>query len=241
MIEFAGNINASEPPKDFAIESSGEGAILDRKTSKQDRCQKTFVQEDCQAAPSSRAIVQVEKSMGIVVTSSTKSAQSIAKAIDENTKAELAIIIGNGSHNTEEASQESKQTEIKSQTDSISSHDRPRPARDEQKNMTALQRLGVGALGRSKSYTALSSNAISHVGSFDTLLRRSSDQKTSLKAQRSPSMPLTYTFGPDASAAKGSEDTIIPDSEEEGSGVLSELEEGTPKPSINLGRFAFTG
>ena len=241
MIELAGNMNASEPPSDFASGDPGKGKTLYPKSSYQDPCQKTSVKKDSGATPSSRAIVQIDKSMGTASTSPTESAQSITKAMDDSIKAELADVMRNSPQNAEEISQDFEQVEMKSQKNSISSQDTDQTARCREKSITPLQRLGFGALNRSKSYNALTCDAISQVGSFETLLRRSSERKTGTKAGSPPSMPLAYTLGPDASTAKGSEDAIIPSSEEEGGDVLSDPEERTPKPSINLGRFAFTG
>ena len=240
MVELAGYMNASEPPKDLAIEKPTKGETLASESSAQAPCQKPFIQEDSQAARSSRAVVRAEESICITDPSSIDSAQSVAQATDDRVKADLAELIGNTSDSTKDASQDFKEAEAKSQTDSIPLRDTPRPARHRTKGMTALQRLGVGALSRSKSYTALSSNATRHVESFDNSLSRSSGHKPGPRAQQAPSIPLAYSFGPDASTPNGSEDAIIPSSEEEGSDVYVGLEEGTLKPSINLERFAFT-
>ena len=241
MVELASNPIADKLPREQKIKVLVDEVALKSNPSMEEPHWEAPTQEDSQASRSSRGNVQTESSMSIAASSFTSSADSIAQTTDRHPREELAELTQKFSYRTESASQSAILEEMRSQKSDGSSQNTPKPSLPRQKSMSALQRLGVGALSRSKSTTELLGNHVGRDYSFETLLRTSSNKETQKAAQPSPSLPLAHTFGPDATASKGSEDTIIPDSEDEGSDVISEVGEEVAKPSINLGRFAFTG
>ena len=240
MIELAGEMNASEPPKELASSHTGKGEMICPNPPKHDQRPATIVREDSQGASDLRSAPLFGESGGDAITSCVAAGQSVAKAANGITKDGSAEIVCSTPDKAEEAPPDSQQVLKKSQANSMLSQGSQRAARQQEKSMTALQRLGAGALNRSKSYNALAGSTISQMGSFSTLMRRSSAREISAKAETPPSMPLAYTFGPDASMAKGSEDALFPSSEEDGVDVLSDPDEGMLEPNINLGRFVFT-
>ena len=241
MAELAANAVSSGPLKELVTKIPDKAEEINFNPLTEEPRREIIIGENSQASHSSTATVRSETSTSTASTNLTSSAQSIAKTVDDHVKAELAELVGNYSYEMKEATQDTKQEEARPQTDSVSSQVTPKPLLPRQKSMSALQSLGVRALSRSKSSMGLLRNPLGHVESFDTLLSRPSDKGTDKPAQPPPSLPLAHTFGPDATIAGGSEDAIIPNSEDEGSDVVSELDEVALKPNINFGRFAFNG
>ena len=111
-----------------------------------------------------------------------------------------------------------------------------------QGSMTPLQRLGAGALNRSQSCGPFT-------GSATTASKKPADIPTEKVKQAglletTPTTRLSHEVGLSGlSSAKGSEDAMVPDSEEEAEDVVSgpELEEPAETPKLNLERFAFSG
>ena len=114
-----------------------------------------------------------------------------------------------------------------------------------QGSMTPLQRLGAGALNRTQSCLAsLGSSLGSSMSDPKELTQPCTDQartnflSESVTISKSPSNTcLTFL------SAQGSEDAMVPNSEEEPEDVFSEseLEELLETPKLNIGRFAFSG
>ena len=100
-----------------------------------------------------------------------------------------------------------------------------------QRNTTPLQRIGAGAVGRSFSYN----RPLHH--SAKVQLRRSMSSISNSRPD-TPCLPLNHSIGPDASREKGSEDFIIPDSDEDLDEEVSEGDRDSQK-TIDLGRFVF--
>ena len=107
-------------------------------------------------------------------------------------------------------------------------------------SLTSLQRLGVKALSRTRScsgplppgLTGLKNNIKASSIKKDMAPRKGSSELP----QRSPEPILA---GP---CSTGSEDLIVPNSEDEGEDLQSPAEtEESKKPKLNLGRFAYAG
>lgn len=231
MVELAENSNAAEPLKGSAMSTPSEPDNSHPNVLTEGFNVETKSHEESQASHTSKTTVQSQASASTAITSFTSSAQSINQMVDDHVKADLAELVGNCLYEPKEGTQDFKQ-------------EAPKPLLPRQKSMSALQRLGVGALNRSKSCTNLGGDPLGHVDNFNTLLRRPAAKATDEPAQLPPSLHQSYTFGPDATMAKGSEDAIIPDSEDEGSDTVldGEEEEGSVKlGTTDLGRFAFTG
>ena len=95
-------------------------------------------------------------------------------------------------------------------------------------SLTPLQRLGAKALKRSQTSDCLTST--SEVRSPDSALH-------SISTLNNPEISQIAEKGPGLSFNKGSEDMIIPDSED---GSASEAE-STGEPKLDLGKFVFSG
>lgn len=98
-------------------------------------------------------------------------------------------------------------------------------------SLTPLQRLGATALKRSQTFDCLTST--SEGRPRDSALH---PKATTTGASKDPEISLNAETGPGLSINKGSEDMIIPDSEEESASEAESAEE-----KLNLGRFAFSG
>ena len=115
-----------------------------------------------------------------------------------------------------------------------------RPPLLRQRSMTPLQRLGAGALHRSQSCIA-SLNSSTSISKTAGLSTEKVKKDVLLEPVTVSKFPRVADSG--STAAKGSEDAMIPDSEEEAEDRISgsELEEPAGMPKLNLGRFAFSG
>ena len=169
------------------------------------------------------------------------SSSPVARVLDQHVTSELRSLAASWSYvpETEEMSFQRKEIleslECKKTNASTASDFKSRF--QWQRSMTPLQRLGAGALNRTKSCSGLLSSSADLKENFE-YRSPSIDQANYLN--RMPSLPSLSTFGPDASMLKGSEDHIIPDSEASAEDSGSEAEDQV-KPNIDLGRFAFLG
>ena len=201
------------------------------------------VGEDSQSSTGSRGTVTSETSTTTSTTSITSSTPSVAQTLDKHVTAELAALSAKWTYQPETKRVASKRKEIqnaKVASQPASAIPMPtKPLLQRQRSLTPLQRLGVGALNRSKSCGGLLGSAVNSPRMVDDLI---SSQESNTPTQKLHSLPIAYSMGPDASITKGSEDAIIPDSEEsaDDAASISEAEEHA-KPQINLGRFAFKG
>ena len=172
--------------------------------------------EGLQSSNTSRGTVTSETSTSSDVASSTSLASSVPQTLTKHVTAELKALSQKFSYTAETEHMASQRREIKQAKEasqSISKIVMPtKPLLQRQRRLTPLQRLRVGALNRSKSCSG------------------------------HPSLPIAYSMGPDALMTKGSEDAVIPDSEDSADDTvsISEAEERT-KPQIDLGRFVFNG
>jgi len=199
-------------------------------------------EDDSQSSLVSRGAESSEASLDMQASSGTSSVQSVAQALDEHVTAELKALTATYAYQPGTAKIASGPNEIKrsvghqnpTTTTQLASEAHPR----HQRSMTPLQRLGAGALNRSKTCSNLFNGG--HSGSKE-ISDQKADQVSPEAAEYIPTLPVARTFGPDASAAKGSEDAIIPDSEDNVDEASSGAEEEEVKSKIDFGRFAFAG
>lgn len=194
---------------------------------------------ECSPDPTpSRGTVESEVSSNKSATSFKGSAPSVAATLDEHVTAELKALAQKYTYRpeTERMALQEKKMKTPKELGVSASQAISKPPMLRQRNMTPLARLGLGAMNRSKSCSGLFNSPINSPGRID----ESASNRDSTSVTHSVlGLPLSYSIGPDASITKGSEDTIIPDSEDEG-GSASEIEERA-KPTMNLGQFAFAG
>ena len=172
--------------------------------------------EELQSSNQSRGTKASEKSTSTDAASITSSASSVAATLNKNVTAELKALSQNFTYVAETEHMASQRWEIKQAKDASQPTSKivmpTKPLLQRQRSLTPLQRLGVGALNRSKSCSGHPS-----------------------------SLPITHSIWSVASVTKGSEDAVIPDSEESADDAsISEAQTQT-KPQIDLGRFAFNG
>lgn len=197
--------------------------------------------DDSQSSTTSRGRMTSEASFNSNATSFTSSAPSVVQTFNKHIATELAALSRTNTYQpeTDRMTTQRKELLAAKATSQPKSSSQPfsKPLLQTQRSMTPLQRLGVGALNRSKSCSGL-------IGSAVHTLKKTSIPVTSLAsmdtAPHAPSLPIAHTTEPDATDTRGSEDALIPDSEESADEALSVSEaEEYVKPKIDLGRFAF--
>lgn len=202
------------------------------------------VQEESQTSSSSRA---TENLTSTTATSFTSSAESVTKTLGRHVTAELAELTQKYHYQPTSQYQTPNKAQLKDNqwptAACIESHSTSKPLLRRQRSMTPLQRLGAGALNRSKSCSEGFSGGSSAM--FESKNSKNSgnlslNDNICAPNQHLPSPILRQDRRPTDPMNKGSEDAIIPDSDDEASDVVSESEEPA-KPNINLGRFAFVG
>lgn len=209
-----------------------------------DRCLGTrdddIPREDSQRSTASKGTVESEISSSTSATSLTSSAPSFARTLDKHVTAELKALTQKYTYqwDTERMAVHGRELESSNQlragvgaSEAIS-----KPATVRQRNMTPLERLGMGAMNRSRSCSGLFNSAVKEPERVEGV---TSNHGSKPVMKPVPGLPSAYSIGPDASMAKGSEDAIIPDSEDEGESASEVTEESRPK--IDLGRSLFTG
>ena len=199
------------------------------------------LKEDAQGSTASKGTEASKVSVSSIERSFTNSAPSIAATLDKHVTSELKMLAQKYTYRPETEREALKARVMESSKElgagvsTSQAISKPPSSRD--RNLTPLERLGLGAMNRSKSYSSFFYNTTNSAGKADETApptRGGASVTSSILG-----LPMAYGIGSDASIAKGSEDTIIPDSEDEG-GSASEVEERTG-PGLDLGRFAFTG
>lgn len=200
--------------------------------------------EDLQTSTITKESLNSNNSLSFAATSDTSIAQSVAKTLSENVKAELAALSDKFSYQPavlESSLARSTHPRNKPQESHRPNSQEAKPPLVRQGSMTPLQRLGAGALNRSRSCNELFSKPASKISANPLSAATSSEPPRILKI---PSSGISNQEEP--TRLRGSEDRIIPDSENDSSddtgvsGPESEARE-REKPTLNLGRFAFTG
>ena len=115
-----------------------------------------------------------------------------------------------------------------------------KPALQRARSMTPLQRLGASALHRSQSFTGPARSNESKAA--DTAAMDSFTNTRIRLGQRPTETPAVMPLIQALPLSKGSEDLIIPDSEDESCGYSSASDgETVQKSKLDLGKFAFSG
>ena len=175
-------------------------------------------------------------------TSASHSAHSVVRSLDEHVISELALLNDRYSYSSSSAkSKSSLESENKTKPGVLSPSIQymAKPPRMRQGGMTPLQRLGLGALNRTKPY-----NEPLHVIAGCTKVTKTSVEVAMASKASEQSSEILHCSQKQAFSSlsmKGSEDIIIPNSEDEDDGSISGSELGDVMPKVDFGRFAFTG
>lgn len=193
-------------------------------------------QEDSQSPPTSKVL----KESNNTICSSAIAAENpvwVAKTIAENVSAELAGLSKKFSYQPTSTDNVLKPRNLSnhSQRDQNTNETAANPPQVWKGGMTALQRMGAGALKRSQ----IGSGPIYQASRLPT------KAKVIVRNPEIRQIPsLLSGARVEVHTSKGSEDLIIPDSENDSESALStfEAEAEEPKtPKLDLGRFAFPG
>lgn len=118
-----------------------------------------------------------------------------------------------------------------------------KPATAGKHSLTPLQRLGVGALNRSRSFNGppKGASAIDPVQAPLKVTQSTVLHEAAASAPLTPMESAKVKTKPVMAINRGSEDLLVPDSEDDGNSEVSssDSDEGR-KPKLDLGRFAFT-
>ena len=198
------------------------------------------LKEDSQSSVASRGTSASELSSRTSTTSSTSSMPSVAATLDQHVTAELKALAQKYTYQAEVQPMTLQKTEMQRtkevRTGFTASQVISKPTMSKQRNLTPLERLGLGAMKRPRSCSGLFDNTVKGPGKDEE-----SVSHRDLTPAKEPVLGTStaHSTGPDATITKGSEDAIIPDSEDEPSSA-SEAE-NTAKSKPDFGRFAFTG
>ena len=178
-------------------------------------------------------------------TNFTSSATSVGQTLKTRVSAEQRAISQKFTYQPETERMASQRREIQQDKNARSPESAvvmpTKPLLQRQRSLTPLQRLGVGALNRSKSCTGLPSNVVHTPENVNVQITFKGDITAQ---QKIPTLPTAHSMGLNNSVARGSEDTIIPDSEgsADDADSMSEAEgQEQSKPRLHLENFAFTG
>ena len=190
------------------------------------------LKEGAQSLIVARKTVKSEVSISRIATSFPSSALSVAANLDKHVTSELKILAQKYTNHleTERKALQGKEMESSKGFQAGFSASQAISKPPKERNMTPLERLGLSAMNRSRFCSSFFNNTTNSARMAE---------ESALLSSSIPGLPMAYGIGPDASIAKGSEDTIISYSGDEG-GSASEVEERT-EPAIDLARFAFTG
>lgn len=208
---------------------------------------------DSQSSTSSTATKESDTSISTSITDFSKPSHSAPPSQNDDVSAQIPSL-GNFSYKPEPGDslpRRSHHTESKSQTTTSLSDVITRPNLDKRRSMTPLQRLGAKALNRSRSciYPATSTDAV--VSSSSST--HASITKASEHSKPTPETTLV-TAEPSTSRIRGSEDQIIPDSEDDDEDEdededpcadadvnphADDVSRPKPKSRHDFGRFAF--
>lgn len=241
MAELPDLTDCPQPPRQKKTEvfndDTNENAADGCGPEKQDDA---ILRDDSQRSMASKQTVRSGMSSSTSTTSFTSSAPSVAAVLDQHVIAELNALAQKYTYRPDRERMALQRRDTEGSKELRAGFNAgqaiSKPPMFRQRNMTPLERLGLGAMNRSRSCSALFNSTMN--GS-ERVGESTPSQDSTPVTSPAVGLPLAYSIGPDASVTKGSEDAIIPDSEED-SGTASESE-GQAKPNIDLGRFAFTG
>ncbi len=197
---------------------------------------------DSQSSTASRGTEVSENPSSTRATNVTSLAPSVARTLDEHVTAELKALAATYIYQPETQARLSQHQEIENNKDrpraNATTHFSLKPHLHPQRSMTPLQRLGAGALHRSKS---CSSVAVKGVNNSKTTEEKVLSGVDIVTTKHGSALPARRTLGTNATVMRGSEDAIIPDSDGSADDTLSSTEEQGGEALIDLGRFAYAG
>ena len=200
------------------------------------------LREDSQCSTASTGTVKSDMSSGTTATSFASSAPSVAATLDKHVTAELKALAQKYTYQPETELMALQRREVERSKELRAglnaSQAKSKAPMFRQQSMTPLERLGLGAMNRSRSCTGLFNRAVKEPGTVEV---NTTNQSNTAKTRPVPMLPLAYSIGPDASMTKGSEDAMVPHSEDESASASASEVEEQAMPKVNLGRFAFTG
>ncbi|KAG8529296.1 uncharacterized protein KY384_005931 [Bacidia gigantensis] len=194
--------------------------------------------DDSQTSGSSRRTLSAQASSVTDVTTTSSSASSMAQRLDIGVTAELAALASQYKYRpADQNARRGEEDGRKQDAQAVNEKSVLRPAMGRRASMTPLQRLGAGALKRSKidCIPSLDSKANSRSSSNHHKIPVLTED-----SEPTPSLPFNHSIDPDTSSVRGSEDALVPDSEEELSGP-EKISTKETKSRINLGVFVFEG
>ena len=216
---------------------------------------------DSQSSVSSRATNISEVSVSTAATSIASSTQTCSQTMDEYIIAELKLSRQqfNGEQKLQSTVSQRNPSHYRIKPGdyqrALQALDKPQSMRH--RSLTPLQRLGASALNTSQSWSGSAQSTSQHVVKplIDSNIEHTTGRELTPPSTTpgqvpyaEPEQPVTIvpeqpvTIVPELSTVKGSEDLVIPDSEEEASDATSCSDVEKPrKPNIDLGRFAFSG
>ncbi len=221
-------------------------------------CLSTFMRgessaHDSQSSVSSRLTESSEVSIVTTATSISSSTQAGLRNMDDHVAAELTMLRQRCSYAPEpliiphQRNPDNHKVKPGEYRRALKASEKPRLLRHG--SFTPLQRLGASALNRSQSWSGFTRHIPKQA--VETSYKNTPDKErfpeptppSQAKCHVPPEginhVSATKSEYP---TIKGSEDLIIPDSEEEASDAFSGSDIEEPrKPMINLGRFAFSG
>ncbi|MCJ1429194.1 Rad2 nuclease [Sticta canariensis] len=198
--------------------------------------------KDSQTSTVSNGPIDSNTSLSSATTSTTSTARSVAKTLSKNVKADLAALSDKFSYQPAVLESDLARSTL--------SRNKPRdtngpislvakPPLGRQGSMTPLQRLEAGALNRSRSYSGHSSNSSSKLSA--NLSPTSSSEAPQILEIASSSI----IHQEETTKLRGSEDLIVPDSEDNSSDDSVSRQEPDARerenPKLDIGHFAFTG
>ena len=206
------------------------------------------LEDDSQCSSVSRGTECSEVTISTEATSITSSSSSVAQTLDKNVTAELKALTSAFAYQPQTEKMQSQRREIQHSTkrpgsDGLRQHHVPSqlPKMQQRRSMTPLQRLGVGALNRSRSCNDFSNQGKSTSvtdGERDLIGNKAVKSIENDAGSKSGAvLPANRITESTTLAIKGSEDAI-PDSEDSADDVQPGPD-GQTKRVIHLGRFAF--
>lgn len=208
---------------------------------------------DSQSSVSSRSTESSDASNVTTATSISGSTQTGLRTVDDHVTAELTMLRQRCSDAPEpliiphQRNPDDHKVKPGEYRRALEASEEPRLLRH--RSFTPLQRLGASALNRSQSWSSFTRHIpkqaaeTSHENTPDKERSPEPTTPSNAKCYVPPGEP-NYDSGTTSEypTINGSEDLIIPDSEEEASDAFSGSDIEEPrKPMINLGRFAFSG
>ena len=199
--------------------------------------------EGLSASNASRGTTTPETSTSKDAARFTSSAPSVTQTLNEHVTVEVGALSQKFTYVAETKHVASQRREIRQAKEASQLASKiimpTKPLLQRQRSLTPLQRLGVGALNRSQSCSGLLScipDKAEHIKDSASLGDHVIQIGTVLP------LPIAHSMGPDTLMTKGSEDAVIPDSEESADDTVSVSEaQEQSKPQFDLGRFAFNG